>query len=725
MTPTIDSSQAEASGSGAEGTQIGDPRLWQVRDFIEDEQPQAVSPFKVVYRVLRGQGRQVLIFAAIAGSVCAMLPFVVSSPTYQSQGMIRVAVKEPSILYAHADDGRLRLFDAFVSAEVLYISSRPVLERALQALKSASKKTNGSIAIPQDVSELERRVTVKREKSLILVRSRHFEPKSAAQTVNAVLDAYHQLHREQASQYQSLRERELKTRESELVDRLSNLDKRSITVGEHYGRVSLAKAHSSKLARLDILEQRIADLDTTIAQKEANLASVDADTGDQNIQRAVLLDRALGNMTYDRAKRAAQIATLRDRYQPSHPKIRQAIAGLKIIDDAIEERRQQISTLGLTGALLSGEAQTPEKSLDELKSLRTKLQTRRDQMRADAKQLNSKYIDLAFLKEERQEVRLLLDETRRALEHIRVESQNSLPGSIQIIARGSVPEHPIEDKRIKFAVAGLIFGVFGVLGVMVLISLLRPHYRFSDELDDLVDRAPLVGVIPEGDVEGTGEVASAVHRLRSSLQLAPGSESACQVIGLTGAVSGVGSSTIALALARSFATAGFSTALVDADLVDSAITRRLQLESRGGLREATTQGSVDQCVHATDIERLDILPAGVEGQFDDESMALPNFKSVIDALRASHDRVIVDSGPQNRLITNLVAAQANQTILIVKADDAAMPVRQAIAALTKQTAGRVCLAFNFAKQDDPALGDSKPIFTAWPWKRENIAANAI
>jgi len=93
----------------------------------------------------------------------------------------------------------------------------------------------------------------------------------------------------------------------------------------------------------------------------------------------------------------------------------------------------------------------------------------------------------------------------------------------------------------------------------------------------------------------------------------------------------------------------------------------------------------------------------VEGEFDDESLALPNFKSVIDALRASHDRVVVDAGPQNRLIASLVAVQANQTILVVKADDAAIPVRQAITALTKQTAGRVCLGFNFAKQGDPAL----------------------
>jgi len=205
---------------------------------------------------------------------------------------------------------------------------------------------------------------------------------------------------------------------------------------------------------------------------------------------------------------------------------------------------------------------------------------------------------------------LLLGETRRALEQIRIESQNILPGSIQIIARGSVPAHPIEDKRIKFAVAGLIFGVFGVLGVVILINLTRPHYRFSDELDDLTDRAPLIGVIPRGDVEGTGEVTSAVHRLRSSLRITPDSESGCQVIGLTGAVPGVGSSTIALALARSFATAGFSTVLVDADLIDSTITRRLHLETFSGLREAATQRSVDQCVHATNIERFEILPAG-------------------------------------------------------------------------------------------------------------------
>ena len=52
---------------------------------------------------------------------------------------------------------------------------------------------------------------------------------------------------------------------------------------------------------------------------EASNGALDADTGDMEIKRATLLDRAMADMVFERAKRAAELEKLLLRYQPSHP----------------------------------------------------------------------------------------------------------------------------------------------------------------------------------------------------------------------------------------------------------------------------------------------------------------------------------------------------------------------------------------------------------------------
>ena len=65
-------------------------------------------------------------------------------------------------MYGDPNDPRLRLFDAFVSAEVTYLQSRPVLERAVQELaqtlpagapKSAARGNRGE-RCPRDETSL-------------------------------------------------------------------------------------------------------------------------------------------------------------------------------------------------------------------------------------------------------------------------------------------------------------------------------------------------------------------------------------------------------------------------------------------------------------------------------------------------------------------------------------------------------------------------------------------
>ena len=64
----------------------------------------------------------------------ALLTWLAIDPRYQSTGIVRILPREAKLLYADADDSRLRLYDAFTHAEVHLMGSRPVLESAWDSL---------------------------------------------------------------------------------------------------------------------------------------------------------------------------------------------------------------------------------------------------------------------------------------------------------------------------------------------------------------------------------------------------------------------------------------------------------------------------------------------------------------------------------------------------------------------------------------------------------------
>lgn len=682
---------------------VGDPRLHQVRDFLDDQEALPANPLLVAVRAFRGRRLLTTGLALLLAALFGAGAFFAISPQYQSQGLIRVAARVPKIMYADPNDPRLRLFDSFVSAEVTYLQSRPVLERALMAL--ATEKSSGTEPL-MDISDIGRMISIRKDKGLITVAAVAASPEDASRTVNALLDSYTTLHTEASDQAQTIRERQLVDREQELLAKLGEINASTLEVGEEHGTTSIAKAHLNKVTQLEDIDQRVGELKTAIVQEEAQTGTMEFDTGDDEIKRVTVLDKAMADMTYDRAKRAAALESLKLRYRSDHPKVRELETQIAVIDNAIEARRQQIVTLGKTGALTTGGEDQNEESLAGLRALREKLLVRRTEVSNEAKRLNSKLIELTFLKAEHGEVRSLLDQTRRALEEVRVEGRNSLPGSVEVIAFGATPKRPVEDKRMKLMVAGTGFGVFSALGLVILGGLLRPRLRYSDDMASAVGDEAVLGVLPQ--LEPSPECYHlAVHRMRNRLQLAddPGRRHGRGfVVTVCAARSGTGVSTVAQALAESFTAAGVETALVDADLNKATLSRRLALAEFAGLREAITTGQLDPSSHSSDGSRLHVVPAGVDLGISDKHLSLPQVRTVINGLRSRHQVIVVDAGPiDSNLSASLMAALSDQVVVVVRAGEKAPAVRRVAKLLGRDTARPPQFTFNAALTEDPGL----------------------
>ena len=352
--------------------ELGGPVLAQIRDFVEETPESApVNPLALVLRAVRGQELAILGLGAGVGLCCMVLAVLLIAPVYQSSGLVRVLAREAKILYADSDDSRLRLYDAFVSAEMSILRSRPILEDALLRLRATEE---AAFPMPEDVGELAALFDIRNDKGLVSIAARAGDPDLARASLNALLEAYDGANRERHRRQFAVREAELGARERELEARLAELDARYLEIGGEHDLGTLAKAHLALTARLQVMDERLDEVENTISQLLATGGS-GADVGDVEIQRATLLDNALANMTFERARRLADMQTLRSRYQPTHPKVRDAEAELAAIEGAIAERLEQIATLGKAGALTGGGGS--EQSVEDLERVRSRLVERR------------------------------------------------------------------------------------------------------------------------------------------------------------------------------------------------------------------------------------------------------------------------------------------------------------------------------------------------------------
>ena len=144
---------------------------------------------------------------------------------------------------------------------------------------------------------------------------------------------------------------------------------------------------------------------------------------------------------------------------------------------------------------------------------------------------------------------------------------------------------------------------------------------------------------------------------------------------ITSALPGEGKTYVSLNLAMSIAMElDTSVMLVDADASRPAVLDRLGLEPSRGLFDllADPALTLDECVLATNVERLSILPAGTEQAQATELLASDTMTRLVDQLSSDDPRRIVlfDTPPLlSASEARVLAAHMGQVVLIVAADD--------------------------------------------------------
>ncbi len=675
--------------------------------IAHDEQPDQIdaaprvpaeqSPIAGLVRAMRGRWLWTAAAAVTLGAGFATLGALSGVKLYDSQAILRIYPQEANILYRTGDDSVLKTFDSFVKAETSYVASHPVMERATLGLKELFPV----LAADMSADDLTGSIEIKRNDSLIVLTTKSREAEFAPAKLEAVIAAYLDLKAETEAKRSAVRLGELQDREAELAARQAEIRQRTLAVGGEFGIDALTKAHVEKVAQIDALAARRGEVEATLVSLRAAKGMSSADMADEEILRATLLDHGLADLNYDRAKREAELSTLQIRYRADSAPIRNKLAEIAVIDQAMADRREQIKVLGQTGALTDTSKADPQASVDEIAALLEKVTKQLEATRIEARELNGKRAELAALQEEAVDVRALLDDTRKALEIIRLEAGRALPGYSVVMSPPSHSDDPSEDSTKMNAAAGLGGGMALALFLALGLGMTSGRVRYSDTLTRHSHLVPVLRVLRKDQPD-----APEADSLRNALQLqplrAPRLVGATRVIAITRPDSGTADA-LALGLAQSFARAHVRTLLIDADLTAPGLTARLAMTEVPGWREVLTGQAAAPQVFPP-FGALTVLPAGLAEDVHAGSIGIGAIRAALGRLGLGVDLVILNVGSlRDNPAADLLISAADLAVAEVRPGDRQSAVAARVAHLDSLPRQGAVFAFTGTKAGDPGL----------------------
>jgi capsular exopolysaccharide synthesis family protein len=346
-------------------------------------------------------------------------------------------------------------------------------------------------------------------------------------------------------------------------------------------------------------------------------------------------------LTEDYSNAVTEHAQLAARYGERHPKRQYAEAVLARIE---EELKQEV-------------ARTIDSEKAELVVLLAGQRSFQDELeQAKAGMLNKQRLLDGYkrLRRELERSTAQFEKLNQRLDELDLQAKTQL-SNVRVIDSAIPAIVPSSPKILLNIVTSLVLG----LGLGTLVGFLREY--LNDSITTRVDVETFLRVPYLGQV---GRISSSLDRrsralythqnpnsaeaesfrgIRTILDMRPDGPFRCLLI--TSALMSEGKTESTVRLAIAFARLGRRVLIIDGDLRRPRIHKVFSRERGPGLAEALEGASLAEVVQGTLIEKLDIIPAGLNSLGSVERLANPEMRRILKAATQEYDLVLVDSSP--------------------------------------------------------------------------------
>jgi len=464
-------------------------------------------------------------------------------PTYEATAAILVKKSSAEVPLIPTESSQLiisQVTESDLNSEIMILKSRPAIEDVLRELhvgtgrrsEGALQRTKAQVkellGIPRlsdfdaTVLELEEDVEVSpmRRSNVLLVSYRHGDPDWATRVVQGLTERYITRRTElyQSPKAVPFFEEEMRTAEARLRKAEQDLEAYSREAGvsvlvSEGDTQSLGAEKGATLARLAEFEQQLGEAAVDLRQQTQRVATLESQLA-QEPERLPSAQRGNQDPTTEELERALvtlqlkRDALTRD-FTPENRQVKDIDEQIRAVEERLKEAEARLNNINRTEVnqihqALRGQLLLARADLRSAQARYDSLQTQVVGQRRQLDELNRKSLTSDELAREVRaaEDAYVLYKKKHEEARISAAMEQERIINVSIAQPAQRPLKPIAPKRRTNVLLGVLFGLFGGLGLAFVMELFDHSFTTGRELEARLG-IPLLGSIPDEGSVGT------------------------------------------------------------------------------------------------------------------------------------------------------------------------------------------------------------------------------
>jgi polysaccharide biosynthesis transport protein len=514
------------------------------------------------------------------------------------------------------------------------------------------------------VDKLSRMLTVApvRGSRIVKVSIDHPVPGVAQRIANGYGDVFIADNLDRRFEATSYARKFLEERLQQLKVRLEETEKQLVAYAEEQGIIQLNDNKNLTASDLEAINEKLAEARAERVKKE--LLWKQAQQTDGLGLKEILDSEAIQENRKLRSELAAEYQQKLAIYKPAFPEMVKLRNQIRELDRQIENEVAAIK-------------QSIEAAYVAAKEEEETLQASLDGTKTEVAEQRSKSIQYTILQREVDTNRQLYDGLLQRYKEIGVAGGVGT-NNISVVDAAALPLFPrspnlLLNLGLAFLI-GLITGVIAALGL----DYLDDSFKAPEDIEREIG-LPVIGVIPKPsdsqEIEDAlrdarSAISEAFRSLRTGLQFST-SDGLPRSLLVTSSKPSEGKTTSTISLARSLAQIGLEVLLIDGDLRNASVHKRIMASNEVGLSNYLSGAKPpEEVVQTTDTDGLILMTAGPLPPNPAELLNGPRFQSLLALASESFDIVLIDGPPIMGLAdAPLIATNVQSTLLVIAANE--------------------------------------------------------